>query len=550
MQREVHGRKNPGRQSPARGVPRERPIVSPKNSVLGLQRLVGNRAVSMVLGGRPVVQRAGLYVYGGGHVTDVNGPGTNERKPVTIVQQRLVDLGLLSKADAAADRARMDAQTGRIMASDISHTTAAIAGCDTPSLSEPAAKKVLKADLVAGVGTGETNDAADVDLVLNLLHEEHHVTNADFDAGTIVIEGIGRTVDPAVVPGFLAGLTKLKKGYAGGYPFRGSTKRRKKLLVTEGTAAYQKAVDYNSAGRAAMQKWLNQAAAQTKDVLLRNSAEWCLSGKTKMYCTTKTHDSAARVKAEGAPRRFYAIFGHPLGALSEQQVPYQRKLRGETTFDNTNVEIEAPSGGSAPAGAITVVDPVPAGKKAFFETIRHEVQHSADHTPETDEGSYKSELNARWVDGSFAGYSPRRQVRRLGYTWNERQYAVFQDLWTYKDLYPYLRENWNERDRAKRAAWRSMVVGYKKPDSFNPINSIRIENLDEAISNCTTADCDADDKFREGKGPENVKASAVKKALDALDAQDRAAIKTNTELNVRAARNLSGKLHDQYFALP
>ena len=234
MQREVHGRKNPGRQSPARGVPREHPTASPKNSVLSLQRSVGNRAVSMLLGGRPVVQRADLYVYGGGHVTDVNGPGTNERKPVTIVQQRLIDLGLLSKADAAADRARMDAQTGRIMASDISHTTAAIAGCDTPSLSEPAAKKVLKADLVAGVGTGETNDAADVDLVLNLLHEERHVTNADFDAGTIVIEGIGRTVDPAVVPGFLTGLTKLKKGYAGGYPFRGSTKRRKKLLVTAG----------------------------------------------------------------------------------------------------------------------------------------------------------------------------------------------------------------------------------------------------------------------------------------------------------------------------
>jgi hypothetical protein len=417
-------------------------------------------------------------------------------------------------------------------------------------LSEPAAKKVLKANLVAGVGTGETNDAADVDLVLNLLHEEHHVTNAEFDAGTIVLEGIGRTVDPAAVPGFLAGLVKLKKGYAGGYPFRGSTKRRKKLLVTEGTVAYQRAVDYNTAGRVAMQKWLTEAAAQTRDVLLRNSAEWCLSGKIKMYCTTKTHDSAARVKAAGSPRRFYAIFGHPLGALSEQQVPYLRKLKGETTFDNTNVEIEAPSGGSAPAGAITVVDPVPAGRKAFFETIRHEVQHTADHHPETDEGLYKTELNARWIDGSFTRYSARRQVRRQGYTWNERQYAVFQDLWTYKDLYPYLRANWNEPDRAKRAAWRSMVVGYKKPDSFNPINSIRIENLDVAISNCTTADCAAHDRFIDGKGPENAKASAVAKALDALNAEDRAAVKTNIALNARAVSNLSGKLHVQYFTMP
>ena len=130
-------------------------------------------------------------------------------------------------------------------------------------------------NLVAGVGTGETNDAADVDLVLNLLHEEHHVTNDEFDAGEVVIEGVGRTVDPALVPGFLTGLTRLKRGYAGGYPFRGTTKRRKKLLVTQGTAAYQRALDYNNAGRAAMQTWLEsggrpvegQGAAQLRRVV-------------------------------------------------------------------------------------------------------------------------------------------------------------------------------------------------------------------------------------------------------------------------------------------
>jgi hypothetical protein len=298
-----------------------------------------------------------------------------------------------------------------------------------------------------------------------------------------------------------------------------------------------------------MQSWLESAATQTRDLVLRNSAQWCLSGRIKMFCTTKTHDSAARVKAAGSPRRFYAIFGHPLGALSEHQVPYLRKLRGETTFDNTNVAIEAPSGGSAPPGAITVVDPVPSGRKAFLATIKHEVQHTADHTPRTDEGLYQTELNARWVDGRFAMYSPRRRIRRQGFTWNERQYAVFRDLWTAKDLYPYLRANWNDRDRAKRAAWRAMVVGYTKPASFNPVNSVRIEALHEAIAQCTPSDCAADDLFRAGTGPENAKAAAVKRALAALDALDRSIVRTHTELNASAARNLSGKLHDEYRAL-
>lgn len=557
MHREVHGRDAiGGHELRTRAVQRARPSTVPAGSlpgphtpILDLQDAAGNRAVSRVLGNPPTVQRTQLYVSGGGRVTDFNGPGTNEPKAVALVQKRLIALGALSAEDAAADRARIAARTGRILAGDIVNTTAAIDRCDVQSVSEPMAKTLFKANLVAGVGTGETNDAADVDLVLNVLHEEHHVTNDEFDAGEIVIEGVGRTVDPALVPGFLTGLTRMKRAYAAGYPFRGSTKRRKRLLVTEGTAAYQRALDYNNAGRAAMQGWLASAAAQSRDKVLRNSAEWCLSGRIKLYCTTKTHDSAARVKANGSPKRFYAIFGHPLGALSEQQVPYLRKLKGETTFDNTNVEIEAPSGGSAPPGAITVVDPVPSGRTAFYETIKHEVQHTADHHPATDEGLYKTEVNARWVDGVYAGYSPRRRVRAQGYTWNERQYAIFQNLWKYKDLYPYVRSNWNDPDAGTRAAWRAMIVGYTKPASFNPINSVRIEALHEAIAACTPADCDADDRFRAGTGPENPKAAAVKRAMSALDALDRATIKTNTDLNASAASNLSGALRTEYTAL-
>ncbi len=517
--------------------------------VLRLQRSAGNHAVSQLLSGSRVVQRVELYPNGGGKVTDVNGPGTNEKGPVLLVQARLIELGDLTKADADADRARMDAQTGRIQASDIVNTTAAITRCEAPTLTEPAARKALKVDLVGGVGTGQANDAQDVELVLNLLHEEWHVSNADFDAGSLVLEGTGHTVDPALLPGFLAGLTKLKKGYAGGYPWRGSTRRRKGLKVTEGTAAYQKAVDYNLAGRAAMNTWLDGALAQAKDKILRNSAEWMRSGRVKLYCQTRTHDSAARVKAAHQPKRFVAIFGHPAGALTEAQVPYIRKLKGETTFDNTNVTIEADSGGFNTPGEIGIVDPVHSGKKYFLDSIKHEVQHDADHTAEDNEGHFKSEVNARWTEGRFDHLSPRRRIQRMGQTWTVRQYATFRDLYDNHDLYGYVKDNWNDSNAAKRNAWRAMVVAYRTPEGFNPVNSVRIADLGDRITACSTLDCLADDKFREGKGPPNAKATDVKTAIAALDELDRKTVASNVALNALALTNLAGKLREEYFAI-
>jgi hypothetical protein len=255
------------------------------------------------------------------------------------------------------------------------------------------------------------------------------------------------------------------------------------------------------------------------------------------------------VKAAGQPRRFVAIFGHPAGALSEAPVPYLRKLKGETTFDNTNVTIEADSGGFNTPGEIGIVDPARSGKKYFLDSIKHEVQHDADHTPETDEGHYKSEVNARWTEGKFDYLSPRRRIQRMGQTWTERQYGIFRDLYDNHDLYGYAKDNWNDSNAAKRAAWRTMVVGYRTPDSFNPINSVRVENLSDKMNACSTADCLADDKFREGKGPVNARANDVKSAITALDELDRKAVAGNTRLNALALTNLAGNLRAEYLAI-
>lgn len=544
MERAAAGRASVADQAPAAG--RAQAKRRSQHALIGLQRSAGNRAVQQL-----VAQRASITIKGGHPVTDVNGPGTNQRADVIAAQGRLVDLDALTPADAATDRATVDAKgkDDPILAADIPRTTAAIPAMEKGNLSEPAAKKVLKADLVAGVGVGEKNDPADVELVLNLLHEESHVANVDYDIGLISLAGTGHTIDIDTLPGFVNGISKLKKGFAGGFPFRGSTAKRKKLLVTEGTADYQKSLDYNHAARQQLKAWLDEAAKQTKDKLLRNSAQWLLSGRVKLFCQTRTHDSAARVKAARQPARFWAIFGGAKGAITEPQSPYVRKLKGEQAFDPDNVKVEAPSGGFQSGSNIGVVDPVNAGKAFFFDTVRHEAQHGADHTPENDVGHYTSEFNARWVEERFKVFSTRRKVKAMGHTWTEKQWAIFQDIWSHNDLYPYLQKNWFDTVAAQRAAWRRMVVGLKVPATFNAINSVRIEDLYLAMTACAVIDCIEDDRFGRGEVPANPKASAVRTAMKALDDLDRTTIKSNTELNQLALTNLFGRLRAEYFAM-
>jgi hypothetical protein len=224
-------------------------------------------------------------------------------------------------------------------------------------------------------------------------------------------------------------------------------------------------------------------------------------------------------------------------------------LKGETTFDNTNVSIEADSGGFNTPGEIGIVDPVRSGKKYFLDSIKHEVQHDADHTAEDDEGHFKSEVNARWTEGRFDHLSARRRIQRMGQTWTVRQYATFRDLYDNHDLYGYVKDNWNDSNAARRNAWRTMVVAYRTPQGFNPINSIRIADLGDKIAACSTTDCLADDKFREGKGPANAKATDVKNAITALDELDRKTVVSNVALNALALTNLAGKLREEYFAI-
>jgi hypothetical protein len=519
--------------------------------LLALQRRAGNRAVSGVLA-RTVVQRAELLAKGG-PVADRDGPGTNQRAVVLGVQDRLLQLWTLTNEQFGEDRKRVEGKTPDqpILAADIPETTAAIDRNDQPHLAPEVARSAFTAALVGGVGTGQNNDAADVELMFNLMHEEGYVTNADYDAGIIALTGTGMTIGPDKVAGFLPGLGKLKRHYASGFPFSGSMRTRTKPIFPEGTEAYQKALEHHRESRAAMEGWLKDAKAQTADFVLRNSAEWCASGAVSLFCLTPTHDSKVRVKAERKPKTHIALFPYPGGALGSPPAPYVRKMKGQPSFDQTNVRFEPrTSGGFQDGSRIAVIEPLKAGKQDFFRVIKHEAQHSADHHTKDEEGSYKTEVNARWVDGSFERFSPRRKVKGDGFTWNERQYAAFQDIMSHPELYPYAQKNWYHPNPAERAKWRRMVVAYTHPVTFNPINSVRVETLFKAIEAASPGDCQAYDlNLQDPKNPPNPKAEAVEDAMGALDAADGEAVKQNAELQQLAHRNLGGSLYTRFLRI-
>lgn len=521
---------------------------APAHHLLGLQRSAGNRATSRAV----ALQRTSLAVPDGTTISSTDGPGTNVRADVQGVQDRLRGLSSLDAPGYDADRAKIAAKSPQdpVLAVDIPNTLAAIDRNEAAHLAPGAALGVFKAGLVDGVGLGQGNDGADVDLMLNLMHEESHVTNEQYDAGIRVLTGVGTTVDPTMVPGFLDGLTKLKRYYAAGYAFRGTMRTRTRTVLPDGPeqAAYTKAVEHNVAERQVMRTWIDEAANQTKDVVLRNSAQWILSGRSKIYCLTRTHDSAARVKEARAPK-LIAWFSYPGGDLFSAPSLYVRKAKGQPAFNNADVKLDPDSAGFEFTGVVGVVEPSKGGKKFFLDTIRHETQHDADHTASDDKGLHTTELNARWVEKAFGRFSTRRKVKALGFTWNERQLAVFQELFDNPALYPYARKNWNDPNKTARDAWRAFVVGLRQPDTFNPINSIRIEQLWTVMALCTTAGCAADDKRVEaGNGNYSPPVQAVWDAMSALDDNDRTAIRSNADLNRRALENLGGRIRDAYFA--
>jgi hypothetical protein len=305
-------------------------------------------------------------------------------------------------------------------------------------------------------------------------------------------------------------------------------------------AAYDATRHRHDANRARVQHWLDAGAAQHHDRMLRNSCQWAKSGRLKVYVLTKTHDSHARCAAAHHAGGV-AWFSHPAGELAAAAVYYTRHAAAADPWDNTNIKFwdDPHVDGFNDPGVVALMETAVArGSGYFYGVLKHETQHAADLHGGTHLESYKTEFRAYWLgSGEFNSLSPRARVHHLGWTWNARQWAIFHHLY-HDHGYAYVKTAWDaengEHDRTKRA-FQNDVVNFSRPESINPENSIRVDDFQQAVNAASPADCAADSAAHP-----NAKVTAVRTALAALDAADRADVKVSAPFNAILTAHLSG----------
>jgi hypothetical protein len=354
-----------------------------------------------------------------------------------------------------------------------------------------------------------------------------------------LLHDLQRAAGNAAVAGYLSGRLALQRE-------PGDEKARADADARD-IAAYNDTRKRHDHNRSVVQTWLTAGAAQKDDRRLRNSCEWANSGHTKLYIVTKTHDSRARCAAAGHAGGV-AWFSFPTGEISASATYYTRRASPTDAWDNANIHFEDQDStdgfGGGPTGVIGLMETVlDQGAGHFYRILQHEVQHAADDHGTTDLERYKSEFRAFWMgSGEFNSVSPTDREEHLGWTWNARQWAIFDNL--YGDpVYGWLKTAWDadnaEPDHAQRAFQRA-VVSFSFPSSINPANSLRTDDFYRALKATTPADCAADSP----KQP-NANVAAVRAALGKLDAADRHDIQLNRLYRGILTAHLDGAVLDE-----
>jgi hypothetical protein len=334
---------------------------------------------------------------------------------------------------------------------------------------------------------------------------------------------------------------------------RRALQREPKDVKTPPTAEAQDLAAYNDTrkrhdhNRGVVQAWLKAGAAQKDDRRLRNSCEWANAGHTKLYIVTKTHDSRKRSADAGHPGGV-AWFSFPAGEISASASYYTRRASPADAWDNTNIHFEDHDStdgfGGGPTGVIGLMETaLDQGAGHFYRILKHEVQHVADDHGTTEIERYKTEFRAFWMgSGEFNSVSPTDKEEHLGWTWNARQWAIFDNL--YGDpVYGWLKTAWDaengEPNRSKRGFQRA-VVAFSLPASINPANSLRTDDFYQAVKATSPADCTADSPAQP-----NANVSAVRAELGKLDAADRHDIHLNRLFGDVLATHLRGTVLDE-----
>jgi hypothetical protein len=262
---------------------------------------------------------------------------------------------------------------------------------------------------------------------------------------------------------------------------------------------YERAKSTHDEDRDALHSIIDDASKQTADIRLRNSAEWVMQGHQgmKLYALTPTHDSATRLEHmfPGQSGGNHSFFSFPAGAMYEggrRQPPvyYDQDIDSAANLKPLQPNVE---GLQEPGVGLGVVDPSSSSKADVEGLLRHEVQHAADMSGELGSRRgeirqvmdnalklYKTEYRAHAFEGpDYNHLSNRRRVVRAGYTWSERQWAIFSDIY---GRYEVISDAWDsDVDPDERLRFRRAVAAFKMPTSVNPQNSTRVDAFNQFI---------------------------------------------------------------------
>ena len=265
------------------------------------------------------------------------------------------------------------------------------------------------------------------------------------------------------------------------------------------------------------------AGLRSDSPLLKNSCEW-LHQSRKVYVVTPTHDSLGRARKAGQ----FGMVAHFPNTKKSDATVFDRPTDYDNSLDNITFRSSATKGtnDSGGDGSIAFYKLTTTPREDVERTIIHEVQHGADLHGRDAKARYQSEINAHMIGNQHGkGYeflndkNPGRPVDQRDQRWDELAFGVFEHMYADSGSYEYLRTGWDDDE----PGFRDDIAAIEGPHTPNPVNSIRIKALLDAVQAIDPSDVEDDDLVPNKK-------RQIKEALDALDKNDERALNGNRAL--------------------
>jgi hypothetical protein len=216
------------------------PVPTAVATVLSLQRNAGNALVARALApsGQLVLARQHVQLVSGRYVGDLEGAEANVREDVIGALERLLHLWSIDVADFNAEVAAVKGKpaNARLTVADLARTIAALKRNESQSLAKDVANSKFGLSLGATVAAGGSNAKADVLALLDALHANWNIDNADYGREFKAVTDGGDPVDNGKIPATLKAIAAFKSAYVAGTSRRHGPLAGTKMPSAQGVA--------------------------------------------------------------------------------------------------------------------------------------------------------------------------------------------------------------------------------------------------------------------------------------------------------------------------